>query len=95
MRMSDQKTNKPEMAASEDGATARQALRWRIAEIAYEKYIQRGQAPGHDMEDWLEAERAVLEEPSNPSIGVTTARPTRRPRHGVRTTRGRQPSPED
>ncbi len=32
----------------------------RIAKRAYELYVQRGQEHGHDMEDWLEAERQIL-----------------------------------
>jgi len=32
----------------------------RIAERAYELYVQRGHEHGHDMEDWLEAERQIL-----------------------------------
>ncbi len=32
----------------------------RIAERAYELYTQRGQDHGHDLEDWLEAERQIL-----------------------------------
>jgi len=32
----------------------------RIAKRAYELYIQRGQEHGHDLEDWLEAERQIL-----------------------------------
>jgi len=32
----------------------------RIAERAYELYVQRGQEHGHDIEDWLEAERQIL-----------------------------------
>jgi hypothetical protein len=35
------------------------ALRQRIAELAYDLYLRRGRAPGHEMEDWLEAERRV------------------------------------
>ncbi len=34
-------------------------LRQRIAEKAYELFLRRGQAPGNDVEDWLEAERLV------------------------------------
>ncbi len=95
MRMSDHRTNKSEPAGSEDAARGGQALRRRIAERAYERYIQRGQAPGHDVEDWLEAEHAVLEEASSQaSIGMTGAPSTRRPGHGARTTRGRRPSQE-
>jgi hypothetical protein len=32
----------------------------RIGERAYELYVQRGQEHGHDIEDWLEAERQIL-----------------------------------
>ena len=32
----------------------------RIAERAFELYLQRGQEHGHDIEDWLEAERQIL-----------------------------------
>ncbi len=32
----------------------------RIAERAYELYVQRGQEDGHDLEDWLKAERQIL-----------------------------------
>ncbi len=32
----------------------------RIAERAYELYVQRGHEHGHDFEDWLEAERQIL-----------------------------------
>ena len=32
----------------------------RIAKRAYELYARRGQEHGHDMEDWLEAERQIL-----------------------------------
>ena len=33
--------------------------RHRIAEVAYERYEQRGREDGHDVEDWLKAE-AIL-----------------------------------
>lgn len=33
----------------------------RIRCRAYELYSVRGQEPGHELEDWLEAEREVLE----------------------------------
>ena len=32
----------------------------RIAKRVYELYVQRGHEHGHDMEDWLEAERQIL-----------------------------------
>jgi len=34
-------------------------IRHRIAEVAYERYEQRGREDGHDAEDWLKAE-AIL-----------------------------------
>jgi hypothetical protein len=37
-----------------------QALHQAIAEKAYELYQKGGQRHGHDMEDWLEAEKLVL-----------------------------------
>ena len=32
----------------------------KIADIAYILYEQRGKAPGHELDDWLEAERRIL-----------------------------------
>lgn len=37
-------------------------LRERITKKAYERYLDRGQLDGYDLEDWLEAERLVLAE---------------------------------
>ena len=34
----------------------------RVARKAYELFEQRGREPGHDVEDWIEAERLVREE---------------------------------
>jgi coproporphyrinogen III oxidase-like Fe-S oxidoreductase len=34
-------------------------LRARIAEAAYHRAEQRGFEPGHEMEDWIEAEKAI------------------------------------
>jgi len=39
-----------------------QELRERIAQKAYELYEKRGHAHGCDVEDWLEAERLVVEQ---------------------------------
>jgi len=44
----------------------RDELRRRTAEMAYSLYLRRGRAPGHDLEDWLEAERLVREEMAAP-----------------------------
>lgn len=59
-------------------------LHRRIAQTAYERYLNRGQIHGHDLDDWLDAERLVVAE-----LGarVKTTRP-RRPMAGPRT--GRQ-----
>jgi len=32
-----------------------------VARVAYELYKKRGRAHGHDLEDWLEAEKIVTE----------------------------------
>jgi hypothetical protein len=37
-------------------------IRQWIAEKAYDLYMKRGGIQGYDVEDWLEAERRVLEE---------------------------------
>jgi hypothetical protein len=34
----------------------------RVAQKAHELYQERGEEPGHDLEDWLTAERLVKEE---------------------------------
>src|SRR5262245_63712421 len=41
-------------------------LRRRVAERAYGLYVARGRAPGHDVEDWLQAERLVRAELAAP-----------------------------
>jgi hypothetical protein len=35
-------------------------LRAQISGRAFERYVQRGFQDGHDLEDWLEAEREIL-----------------------------------
>jgi len=37
-----------------------------IQERAYELYLKRGQEPGHELEDWLQAEREVRTRQRNP-----------------------------
>jgi hypothetical protein len=53
-------------------------LRQRIAEKAYELYECGGCCHGHDVEDWLEAERSVLAEfelrPENKATEVGKAK---------------------
>ncbi len=43
------------------------ALRERIAGKAYELFQERGGTHGHDLDDWLEAERLVLAERGSPA----------------------------
>jgi hypothetical protein len=35
-------------------------LHQRISQLAYQLYLRRGKVDGHDLEDWLMAEREVL-----------------------------------
>lgn len=61
------------------------ALRERIARKAYDLYQQRGWTDGHDLEDWLEAERIVLAEvgaSSRTEVEVARARKTPRTQAG-------------
>jgi len=46
-------TNKTETSISQDQLTDM------IRKKAYELYAKRGKKPGHDMDNWLEAERIV------------------------------------
>lgn len=41
--------------------TSGQVMRELIALRAYERYAARGYAHGHDVEDWLSAEREILQ----------------------------------
>lgn len=52
-----------------------------IAKVAYELYLKRGCVHGHDLDDWLEAERIVLarqagQEIEEPDIEVTEEIPS-------------------
>jgi hypothetical protein len=40
-------------------ALSDEELHRRIAQTAYEHYLNRGQMHGHDLDDWLDAERLV------------------------------------
>ncbi|MEC4748205.1 DUF2934 domain-containing protein [Methylomicrobium sp. Wu6] len=46
----------------------------KIAELAYYKAERRGFEPGHEWEDWLEAERELASTEDNSSIGTTSSR---------------------
>jgi hypothetical protein len=49
------------MAKSNDTATPQDDA---IAKRAYELYLQRGSVPGHELDDWLEAEAQLARESS-------------------------------
>ncbi len=53
-----------------------------ITKKAYELYVKRGKLPGHEMEDWLEAERLVdreLKEKSGTQTSQVQTSPPPRP----------------
>ncbi len=63
-----------ESSASNPGSkpshkTASPELQARIAERAYNLYEKRGHQAGHDLEDWLQAEREVLQQEEAKQIG--------------------------
>ena len=43
----------------EEGSEVNPAREQEIRRRAYELYLERGQEPGHDLEDWLQAEREL------------------------------------
>lgn len=53
---------KPRTSKKEDHSSAnpaQQVATEQIQERAYQLYVSRGQEPGHELEDWLEAEREI------------------------------------
>lgn len=49
-------SREPDQAGSDD-----REVRQQIAVRAYERYQERGCIDGHDLEDWLEAERTIID----------------------------------
>ena len=47
-----------------DSEATTEEIRTRIEKLAYELYQQRGRQDGYDRQDWLEAERLTLTEPT-------------------------------
>jgi len=39
-----------------------------VQQRAYELYVQRGQESGHELEDWLQAEREISEKQERQSV---------------------------
>jgi len=58
------KTSSP--AARKSPSAGTQPTREQIALRAYEIYLERGCAPGHELEDWTRAERELLEKNGKP-----------------------------
>ena len=55
--------NTPPSAPQHSGDTTAATIdRERIANRAYERYMERGGGDGQDLEDWLEAERELAQE---------------------------------
>lgn len=62
-----EETSAPELAVADNGTADADTLRQEIALRAYNKYCERGCAPGCDVEDWLAAEREVLAAQTTPA----------------------------
>lgn len=62
------KKNASSRALSDKTAVRDPVLFEQIAEKAYELFQKRGSVHGHDLEDWLEAERLVMVE-RNAKVG--------------------------
>ena len=58
-------TEKPSLARSESLTAEAHPTREEIDLRAYQIYIERGGADGHDVDDWLEAERELFEKYAN------------------------------
>ena len=61
MKQTHQKEQKKQVNGVALGNTGLSIQR-RIALRAYELYVQRGGTDGHEVEDWLQAERDVVQE---------------------------------
>jgi len=60
------KTRKRPSPAVSKPATGSQPTREAIALRAYELYLERGGAPGHELEDWTRAERELSQKKGKP-----------------------------
>jgi len=64
-------THTPQSASTMSGAT--KPSRERIAMRAYEKWMQRGCVHGYDMQDWVDAEKELMEEQSRSTSQTRSA----------------------
>ena len=51
----------PTRKKAEYGETEDNGMQQSIQERAYELYLNRGEQPGHEIDDWLQAEREIKE----------------------------------
>lgn len=58
--------SKAVMESSARGTQAPEEVRRRIEEAAYYRAKQRGFEPGHELEDWIEAESEVMQRHGSP-----------------------------
>lgn len=58
---------KPYFAIRESKSEQARPTHEEIEIRAYEIYIERGRADGHDLENWLQAEQQILARQANPS----------------------------
>ena len=49
-----------------------------VVRLAYELYLRRGGEPGHDVEDWLMAERMLIERQKRPAPSKKVSGASRR-----------------
>jgi len=48
-----------------------------ISKRAYYKYLERGAEHGHDMDDWIAAEKEILKAPKKSAAKKQTSKPTK------------------
>jgi hypothetical protein len=63
MSRTSRKSNVLEMPQTDVSHSASEVTPDAIARRAYEIYMNRGGAEGHDIDDWLQAERELQEDP--------------------------------
>jgi hypothetical protein len=67
------KTTEKSSAGSEAQTAESRPTRAEIELRAYEIYVEHGSAPGQDVEDWLQAERELLEKYEKTGMKVNAA----------------------
>ena len=75
MRTSKRKPNKQYQSAPTDQTPKPPPTPEQIQQRAHEIYLARGDAPGTELSDWLQAERELREQ-SRPAAGAASLKPT-------------------